>query len=65
MQFMPFGVGPRVCIGASFAMIEATAVLATLLRKAKFAWDGRHAPEPLSRVTLHPKGGMPLDVTLL
>jgi len=64
MQFMPFGVGPRVCIGASFAMIEATAVLATLLRKARFSWDGRHAPEPLSRITLHPKGGMPLDVTL-
>jgi cytochrome P450 len=64
-QFMPFGVGPRVCIGASFAMIEATAVLATLLQHARFTWDGTHLPEPISRVTLHPKGGMPLNVTML
>ncbi len=65
MQFMPFGVGPRVCIGASFAMIEATAVLATLMQHARVSWDGRHLPEPVSRVTLHPKGGMPLGVTML
>ena len=65
MQFMPFGVGPRVCIGASFAMIEATAVLATLMQHACVSWDGRHLPEPVSRVTLHPKGGMPLGVTML
>jgi cytochrome P450 len=65
MQFMPFGVGPRVCIGASFAMLEATAVLATLMTSVRITWDGRHAPEPISRVTLHPKGGMPLGVTML
>ena len=65
MQFMPFGVGPRVCIGAAFAMTEATAVLATLLQSVRVSWDGRHAPEPISRVTLHPKGGMPLTVTFL
>ena len=65
MQFMPFGVGPRVCIGASFAMTEAVAILATLLQAVRVTWDGRHAPEPVSRVTLQPKGGMPLSVTLL
>lgn len=64
-QYMPFGAGARVCIGASFAMTEATAVLATLLQRASFAWDGVHMPEPISRITLHPKGGMPLKVTLL
>lgn len=64
-QFMPFGVGPRVCIGAAFAMNEATALLATFLQSARFAWDGRHLPEPVSRVTLHPTGGMPLIVTML
>jgi cytochrome P450 len=64
-QFMPFGFGPRICIGMSFATIEATAILATLVRGARFAWDGRHVPEPLSRVTLRPKGGMPLIVTAL
>ena len=61
-QFMPFGFGSRTCIGASFAMMEGLAILATLLRGAEFEWDGRHLPEPLSRVTLRPKGGMPLRV---
>lgn len=64
-QFMPFGAGPRVCIGASFALVEATAVLATLLQSARFDWDGKHLPEPISRVTLHPRGGMPVQVTML
>jgi cytochrome P450 len=61
-QFMPFGYGPRICIGSSFALIEATTILATLLQSVRFEWDGRHAPEPVSRVTLRPKGGMPLIV---
>ncbi len=61
-QFMPFGYGQRVCIGSSFAILEATAILATVLRSVRFEWDGRHAPEPVSRVTLRPKGGMPLII---
>jgi cytochrome P450 len=61
-QFMPFGFGARSCIGMSFAMLEGVAILATLVAHARFGWDGRHAPEPISRVTLRPKGGMPLAV---
>ncbi|MCH9807787.1 MAG: cytochrome P450 [Alphaproteobacteria bacterium] len=60
--YMPFGAGPRICIGQSFAMMEATALLATFIRAARFGWDGQHKPEPLSRITLKPAGGMPLEV---
>jgi cytochrome P450 len=63
-QFMPFGFGPRTCIGSVFALMEATAILVTLVRHARFEWDGVHAPEPVSRITLRPKGGMPLKVWL-
>ncbi len=64
-QYMPFGAGPRICIGASFALVEAKVLLASLIRAARFGWDGQHAPEPQSRVTLRPKGGMPLAVEML
>lgn len=64
-QFMPFGAGPRICIGQSFAMIEAVTLLATFVRGARFDWDGVHSPEPVSRITLRPEGGMPLNVTPL
>ena len=46
-------------------LLLTPAILATLIRGARFEWDGRHLPEPVSRVTLQPKGGMPLAVTLL
>jgi cytochrome P450 len=61
--FMPFGGGPRICIGSSFAMIEATAILAILIRDFRFHPVAGHKPAPVARVTLRPKGGMPLLVT--
>jgi cytochrome P450 len=61
-QYMPFGAGPRICIGMAFAMIEATAMLATMLQAARFQPVEGHQPIPVARVTLVPKGGMPLKV---
>jgi cytochrome P450 len=63
-QYLPFGAGPRICIGMAFAMIEATAMLATLVQKARFAPVAGRDPYPVARVTLLPGGGLPLQVRL-
>jgi cytochrome P450 len=58
--FLPFGAGPRICIGAGFAMIEAAVILATLVRAFCFQPLVGHRPMPVAKVTLRPAGGMPL-----
>ena len=52
-QFIPFGAGPRSCIGDHFAMLEATLALATLIRRTKIfpwktisRWPRRSPPSP-------------------
>ncbi|MNC97064.1 hypothetical protein D3C83_146040 [compost metagenome] len=47
-----------------FALLEATAMLATLLRHADLAALPGREPAPVARVTLIPRGGMPLEVRL-
>lgn len=58
--YLPFGGGPRICIGMGFAMIEARAMLAEILRRVRVAPGPERVVEPVLRVTLRPKGGMPL-----
>lgn len=60
--YMPFGAGSRICIGMAFAMMEAKAVLATLVRAMRFSPVEGCDPEPMSRLTLRPMGGMRLEV---
>jgi cytochrome P450 len=62
--YLPFGAGPRVCIGASFSLQEAVIVLAGLVRAARFELAEGHRVEPMHRITLRPKGGMPMRVSL-
>ena len=56
--YLPFGVGPRICIGASFAMQEAIIVLATIMRRFELTPVEGFAVEPVQRITLRPRDGM-------
>ena len=58
--YLPFGVGPRTCIGASFALQEAVIVVATILRHFTLELAEGHVAWPVQKVTLRPKDGMPM-----
>lgn len=60
--FLPFGAGPRICIGASFALQEAVIILATLLARFRFARVPGREPQPRMILTLRPEGGVWLTV---
>jgi cytochrome P450 len=59
-QYIPFGGGPRTCIGASFAIYEALLILAEWLSRYRFNLDPDHEVVPTAAVTLRAKGGMPM-----
>ena len=56
--YFPFGGGPRVCVGASFAMIEATLLLAMVQQKFHLDLVASHPIEAVGTVTLRPKHGI-------
>lgn len=62
-QYLPFGAGPRVCIGASFALQEAVIALATLLDGHRFDVIESTNPWPVQKLTTQPQGGLPMKVT--
>ncbi len=62
-SYLPFGEGPRICIGAAFALMEAVIILATLLARFRFERVPGVNPEPVLLITLRPKGGVRLRVS--
>jgi cytochrome P450 len=60
--YLPFGGGPRICVGASFALQEAVIVLASLLARFRFAPVPGREPRPVLILTLRPEGGVWLTV---
>ena len=60
--YMPFGAGPRICLGGAFAMMEMVAAVATLLRHLQFETPERFECEPIHRITLRPRHDLKLIV---
>lgn len=58
--YLPFGTGPRVCIGAAFALQEAVLILSSLLTQYRFELLDGFTPEPVGRLTIRSENGMRL-----
>ena len=59
-SYLPFGAGPRICIGMGFALLESVAILATLLPGTRLQAEPGFKPTPKLRVTMRPAEGMPM-----
>jgi cytochrome P450 len=62
-QYLPFGAGPRVCIGAAFAMQEAMIALGVLMSRFRFDALPETDPWPVQKLTTQPQGGLPMRVS--
>ncbi|HSI49978.1 MAG TPA: cytochrome P450 [Ideonella sp.] len=60
--YLPFGMGPRVCIGTAFALQEASLILAMLAREFRFEPVPGHVPQPVGRLTIRADNGIRLKV---
>jgi cytochrome P450 len=58
--YLPFGAGPRICIGMGFAMMEAVLLLARMAQSWRLALKPDQVVEPVGLITLRPKGGLPM-----
>jgi len=61
--YFPFGGGPRQCIGNTFALMEASIVLATVAQKFRFTLVPGHKVEPLASITMRPRNGVRVRLT--
>lgn len=63
-QYLPFGAGPRICIGATFALQEAVIALGVLLSRFRFDMaKGAPEPWPVQKLTTQPEGGLQMVVS--
>lgn len=62
--YIPFGAGPRQCIGESFALTESVLVAAAIAQRFRLRIPDNYTAKLDPQITLHPKGGMPLQFEL-
>jgi len=62
--YLPFGAGPRQCIGSQFAMVEAQLVLGTLAGRYRLRRAPGHPVEPWPLITLRPRYGIQMTIEL-
>jgi cytochrome P450 len=60
--YLPFGGGPRVCIGNSFALLEARLILLTVLQRFRLHLAPGQTVRAQQVFTLRPKGGLPMRI---
>ncbi len=60
--YLPFGMGQRVCMGAAFALQEATLILASLVREYRISALPDHEPRPVGRLTIRSANGVRLKL---
>jgi cytochrome P450 len=58
--YLPFGAGPRVCIGAAFALQEAVLILSSLMSRYRLEALPGHVPQPVGRLTIRSANGVRL-----
>ncbi len=58
--YLPFGMGPRVCLGAAFALQEATLILSSLIARYRLSAVPGHVPQPVGRLTIRSANGVRL-----
>ncbi len=62
--YLPFGAGPRICVGAGFAMQEALLALAMIARRFRLTLIEGAQVMPFARMTLRPANGLPMRISL-
>lgn len=60
--YIPFGAGPRGCIGSVFALQEAVIAVAAIIREFDLDVAPGHVVWPVHRITLRPRHGLPMTV---
>lgn len=60
--YLPFGGGPRVCVGNSFATMEAHILLATIAQQYTLSLAPNQEVIPVTRITTYPKDGLPMTI---